>query len=85
MTDQNPAEGVKNLTQTFKKNPTSVLQLKNMTPSWNVGKFSLLIQVLVVVLLSACLNLNENISWRLSGTSVGHTLLLLLLLLFEIS
>lgn len=35
---QDPNKGSKNLQETFKKNPAAVVQLKNMTPSWNVGK-----------------------------------------------
>lgn len=28
----------RNLPETFKRNPAAVVQLRNMTPSWNVGK-----------------------------------------------
>lgn len=39
MAEQDPTdERAKNLPEMFKKNPTAIVQLKNMTPSWNVGK-----------------------------------------------
>lgn len=61
---QDSSKGSKNLQETFKKNPAAIVQLKNMTPSWNVGKqTSELVQKPRKRLLSIChsLGLEPNI------------------------